>query len=46
MQNKLITAGQLVVRVIRADVVRGVDSDVGTRPNQPAVPLPGWRQAG
>lgn len=31
MQNKLITAGQLVVGVIRADVVRGVDSDVGTR---------------
>ena len=29
MQNKLITAGQLVVGVIRADVVRGVDSDAG-----------------
>lgn len=40
MQNKLITAGQLVVRVIRADVVRGGDSDVGTRlawPKTPAV---------
>lgn len=41
MQNKLITAGQLVVEVIRADVVRGVDSDAGTRPGQPATPYPG-----
>lgn len=41
MQNKLITAGQLVVGVIRADVVRGVDSDAGTRPGQPTTPYPG-----
>lgn len=41
MQNKLITAGQLVVGVIRADVVRGVDSDAGTRLAQPTTPYPG-----